>query len=122
MICKRMEFDEAVGCIGEYDYAIVFEYSNFFDEQNNLKEINWDECVEARFFSKEKELYFYRDDETDELTVVYTEDEPSDKNEENSGRVEYTLQNGKKLQVREYFSYDEDGQLLIIGRRPEGIE
>ena len=60
MICERMKFDEAVGRIGEYDYAIVFEFSRkFFKEQNNLSEINWDECVEARFFSEEKELYFY---------------------------------------------------------------
>ena len=130
MICERMNFDDAKARIGEYDFAIIFEFSRkFFGEQNNLQEINWDECVEARFFSMEKELYFYRDDETDELTAVCTEDEPSDKDAENSGIMRYELPknnrlpgNRRVLLVREYFSYDEDGQLLITGRRPAGVE
>lgn len=123
MNCERMKFDEAVAHIGEYDHALVFEFSRkIFCEVSGLPEINWDECTEARFFSKDKELCFYRDDETDELTAVCTADEPSDQSDENSGLARYRLPGGKNLLVREYFSYDDEGQLMIAGRRLAGVE
>ena len=60
---KRMSTEEARLHIPDYEYALIYLISEIIlTKTDYISEINWEECTEARFFSEEKELHFFRRD------------------------------------------------------------
>ena len=118
--------DAKAEAMQDYAYGLVYEYSRMlFEKGDRIPEILWDEVVEAWFFDADKELHFFRIG--DALCAVKTEDHVGEVPEE--GRVrqlrlasKYNKALGNKLCVKEYYSYDADGQLLVSTSRLAGVE
>lgn len=57
--------EEAKKEIVSFDYALIYMISEVILKRiDELEVINWEECEEARFFSKNKEIHFFREDDT----------------------------------------------------------
>lgn len=118
---KRMNPEEARTYIQDYEYALLYMVSEMIlTETVSLSEINWEECVEARFFSEEKELHFFRQD--DRMRAV----EVKDKDGRDEIVKSYDLANkfqktGRQVKVKQYIDYDKDGQANIVLTRLSGI-
>ena len=122
---KQLEWEEAYSLITNYEYALVYMMSNvYLCKTQDLPTIDWEECLEARFFSEEGELHIYGEDGVLRAVKVM-EDEETEKNSIikkywiNQGRFKGV---GKYLIVQEYLDYDEDGQAVITLTRLRGIE
>lgn len=120
---QTLSMPEAIARVGNYDYALLYMMSELILERTSkLPEIDWDECMEARFFSKEKELHIFQED--GELTAVeITDDEVSDvvvKKYELTGKFKKDF--GNAVCVQEYLAYDKDGQAYVELTRLTGIE
>ena len=87
----------------------------------DIGEVNWDECLEARFFDENKELHIYEEDGAQCAVKI-------------EGTLDgdclikkYELQErysnlGKSLCVCEHLEYDKDGQASVALTRLIGIE
>lgn len=119
---QRVEVQKALEHRGEYEYALVCLISRLLlCKTSELPEPDWEECLEARFFDREKELHIYEED-GELLAVEITEEDPED-----CLIRRYQLANrfrgaGKLLRVHEYLDYDEDGQAFVSLTRLAGIE
>lgn len=118
---KRMNAEEARTHIQDYEYALVYMISEvILAETVSLSEINWDECMEARFFSEKKELHFFRQE--DQMKAI----EVKDKDGRDEIVKSYDLANkfqkmGRQVKVKQYIDYDKDGQANIVLTRLSGI-
>ena len=73
---KRMSTEEARPHIPDYEYALIYLISEIILTKTDcISEINWEECTEARFFSEEKELHFFRRDGQMQAVEVRDKDE-----------------------------------------------
>ena len=118
-----IEVEEACKMIPDYEYALVYMMSNVhLCKVENLPSIDWSECLEARFFSKEGEVHIYEEDDVLKAVKI-TADEQAErivkKYEINQGRFKGI---GKYLCVEEYLEYDEDGQAVVVLTRLRDIE
>lgn len=119
---KRMSTEEARPHIPDYEYALIYLISEIILTKTDcISEINWEECTEARFFSEEKELHFFRRD--GQMQAV----EVRDKDGKDEIVKTYDLANkfqaaGKIIKVKQYIDYDKDGQANIVLTRLTGIE
>ena len=119
---KRMSTEEARPHIPDYEYALIYLISEIILTKTDcISEINSEECTEARFFSEEKELHFFRRD--GQMQAV----EVRDKDEKDEIVKTYDLANksqaaGKIIKVKQYIDYDKDGQANIALTRLTGIE
>ena len=118
-----IELEEAYKMIPDYKYALVYMMSHVhFCKVEKLPPIDWSECLEARFFSKEGEVHIYEEDEVLKAVKI-TADEQAErivkKYEINQGRFKGI---GKYLCVEEYLEYDEDGQAVVVLTRLRDIE
>ena len=58
----RIDINTAKQKIKDYPYALLYMFSEvILLESLGLGEINWSECMEARFFGKDGELRFWRE-------------------------------------------------------------
>lgn len=118
---KKMNAEEARTHIQDYEYALVYMISEvILAETVSLSEINWDECMEARFFSEKKELHFFRQE--DQMKAV----EVKDKDGRDEIVKSYDLANkfqkiGRQVKVKQYIDYDKDGQANIVLTRLSGV-
>lgn len=109
--------DEIIHLAAEYDYGLIY----FLSEVKLLpiKEIGedllWEEMLEARFFSRNGELRFFMGEEGLAAVKVTEEGE-----ERTSIDKEYILLNHrnwtnrfKKIKVRQYIDFDDDGQAHV---------
>ena len=118
---NKLNTEEARTHIQDYEYALLYMISEvILTETSALSEINWDECTEARFFYTEKELHFFHQDA--EMKAV----EITDKDDRDEIIKTYDLANkflnlGKKVKVKQYITYDKDGQANIALTRLVGI-
>lgn len=119
---REIKSEHIFGSIGDYEYALVYLINEILLRKvSELPEVDWDECMEARFFDKEKELHIYEED--GELQAV----EITEEREPNLLVKKYQLANrfrkaGDLLCVHEYLGYDEDGQAVVELTRLAGIE
>ena len=118
---ERVDVDEALRKISEYQYALVYQMSELlFCSTEKLSRINLDECLEARFFDADKELHMYEEDGSWCAVKAYgTEDD-------DCLTKRYKLQDeyfgkGRYLCVCEHLTYDEDGQAAVARTRLTGI-
>lgn len=118
---KRIDVDEALRHISEYQYALVYQISEIrFESTEKISHIDLDECLEARFFDADKELHIYEEDGNwCAVKVCGTEDD-------DCLIKRYELQEryfavGKYLRVCEHLTYDEHGQAEVALTRLTGI-
>ncbi len=118
---ERMDMESALKEIFVYEYALVYGMSRIvFCKTGELGQVNWDECLEARFFDNTKEMHLYEQDgRMCAVKVVGTMDE-------NCLMKKYVLQDkysvlGKYLCVCEHLDYDEDGQAFVVFTRLTGV-
>ncbi len=118
---QEISFEDAVASIHQYEYALVYMVSELIlKKTKELGDVLWEECLEARFFSQDKEIHIFDDDGTKKAVKVV------DAKEEDTYIQKYQLASkyrlGSTLCVKEYLSYDEDGQMKIELTRLAGIE
>lgn len=124
MDCKviKIDIEKAYEIIKNYKYALVYMISNIYlCEIEKLPSIDWEECLEARFFSKDGELHIYEEDGNYEARQIIEEGQG------NSIIKKYQLNNkfkdvGNYLYVQQYLDYDNHGQAVIALTRLRGIE
>ena len=115
---NRINIKDALSKISNYEKALVYCISeaNLYDK-GNFSEINMEEIVDARFFSKDGELHIYSDGDELVATEVVDDDKKSSDDVEYVD-TEYKLKGKAQLiRVREYFDYDEDGQCNVVRTR-----
>ncbi len=108
--------ESAKASAGEYEYALLYRISDLLlCPAADLKDSDWDECLEARLFRKDAELHILLEEEKkavkimddggeDVITEVY----------KLSGKSRKRLpSNMDKLVVKQYLQPDEDGQMFI---------
>lgn len=115
---NRINIKDALSKINNYEKALVYCISeaNLYDK-GNFSEINMEEVVDARFFSKDGELHIYSDGDELVATEVVDNDKKSSDDVEYVD-TEYKLKGkAQSIRVREYFDYDEDGQCNVVRTR-----
>lgn len=119
-----MTFEDAIKTIDTYDWAIVYQASEMlFDHVDEIKQkINWNECLEARFFNETSQLHVFG--ELGDLKAVCMMDDGKSAQEIDR---KYVLANqfrdkGKYIKIKEYYDFDEDGQLCMKAIRPVKVE
>ncbi len=121
---KNIEITKAYESITMYEYALVYMLSEvILCKTEDLPKLNLKQCLEARFFSEDKELHIFETEEGKKAVEV------SDKNNEDIIIKKYEIapkfcEAGKKdvLVVQQYLDYDEDGQAVVALTRLKGIE
>ena len=112
---EKMEVSKACAAIPEYEYALLYMISEVvLAKTDSIVEINWAECIEARFFSADKELHFFEAD--GEMQVAEVSDG------DGQDEVVKFQDMGKTVLVKEYIDYDEDGQANVVLTRLQGIK
>ena len=115
--CRTIDAQQALQNYSKYTYALLYMISErILARTADLGEIDWEECLEARFFSEKEELHLFQDGQ--EMRAVVCEETDS----QDQADTEYELQKAfipgmTRLIVREYFSYDEDGQVIVAKTR-----
>lgn len=120
--------EEAKKEIVSFDYALIYMISEVILKRiDELEVMNWEECEEARFFSKNKEIHFFREDDT--LQAVKVSDDANEDKEDKKDFMQkrYYLASkfrdlGQYVLVKEYLKYDEDGQVQVAQTRLMGIK
>lgn len=118
----KVEIEKAYEMIKDYSYSLVYMISDIYlCKTEQLPAIDWEECLEARFFSKEGELHIYEEDGEYKAVQVVEE------GQEHSIVKKYKLGNkfknvGTHLYVQQYLNYDTDGQAVIALTRLKDIE
>ena len=121
-IVENVDIQKAYQSGIEYEYALLYMMSELIlSKTSDLGEIDWEECLEARFFSEEKELHIFEENGGHVAVKV------SDLDEKDILIKKYQLANkflgiGNVLCVKEYLAYDEDGQTYVCLTRLTGIE
>lgn len=121
---EKKDAEKIAEDIKEYEFALIYGLSEMrLCRIAELSEEGFDmgDCVEARFFSGDKELHYF------ERNGLFRALEVRDAygGEENVTR--YSIARrwqrcGKELLVKEYLDYDEDGQAYVAHTRLCGIE
>lgn len=111
--CTEVRLDEVNERAREHEYALLHMISEQrFGRTEELAEIDWEECLEARFFSEQGELHvFDADGERKAVAIEDTGDGLVLEKQYKLARAYAQL--GKYIVVQEYLTYDEDGQLLV---------
>ena len=117
----KLNINDAYAKVSEFDYALIYLMSEVvFGRTSDLKSFEWDECLEARFFSDDKEMHIWAEDEMNAILV-------EDVDHEDQREIKYVLaslfQNvGKNIVVKQYLENDEDGQSNVVLTRLCGVE
>lgn len=111
--CVEVTTDELDNKVKEYEYALLHMISEQrFCRMEELPETEWEECIEARFFSEQGELHVF--DADGERKAVAVEDDGDSLVFEKVYRLDGKYRRlGKHIVVQEYLNYDEDGQLVV---------
>ena len=106
---------------GSFKHAVICLYSGIkVLEPSGITPGDWEEFTEAWLFDENSGLHLYR--EEDRVREVSLTDAKNAEIDETSCLVRFKMRGGRTLIVREYFEMDEDGQAVIVHRRPAGIE
>ena len=119
---SKLSMSETIKNIERYEYVLLYMMSELkLCKLSQISQIDWEECLEARFFSKDKELHVYLEDGKHEAVEI------SDLEITDVVLKKYELASkhrnlGSWLCVQEYLAYDEDGQAYVELTRLLGIE
>lgn len=118
---QDIDLQKAYQSVNDYTYALLYMISQrILCKIEDLPVIEWEECLEARFFSQERELHIFEAEEGMQAIIVY------DTDQEDIMVKEYELDNkfallGKTVLVQEYLQYDQSGQVFVGLTRLKGI-
>ena len=105
----------------DYKYAFVYNMSEMFlVPVEKLPEFDWEECLEARFFSDTGELHIFEGEDGMEAVEVKDTDEKDILVKSYKLNEKFSSM-GTCIYVQEYLTYDEDGQLGVALTRLKGI-
>ncbi len=108
---KAITLDEVKASYKEYPWMLVYEISDKkFGLTSSVDAIDWNECVDARFFSEAGEIHCFQSE--DGMQAVQISDVGTADVIDRSYYVN-GVGKGKVLVVRHYLQYDEDGQAYI---------
>ncbi len=118
---RKIGLAEAKEQSAYYSYALLYMISGVkLCRTEELGQIDWEECQEARFFSENRELHIFESEDGMEAVEVSDAD--------GNGVIikEFLLDNrfssvGSSVLVQEYLEYDEDGQAYVANTRLKGI-
>ena len=114
--------EKAYESFRNYEYALIYMISRLkLCKTEELEEINWEECLEARFFSSDKELHIF-EVEGEKKAVEVQDDGNEDMLEKKFQLDNKFISVGKHVLVQEYLAYDNDGQVRGELTRLKGIE
>lgn len=120
---KQWELPEAYKNIKKYEYALVYMISEIIlCRTNELELTDPEECLEARFFSNDRELHIFEQNGKMTAVEIIDDGEQQDICEKKVPLDDKFQKNGTTLSVLEYLSYDEDGQVFVKLTRLKGIE
>lgn len=120
---KTKNFNEAKQEILDYRYALLYRLGGILlDRVENLPDINWEECTEARFFSESGELHFFETEGTMEAVEIKNAGGEEDEIIKAYDLAKKFNSQGKKIYVKEYLDYDEDGQAEVAVTRLMRVE
>lgn len=120
---KTKNFNEAKQEIPDYRYALLYQIGGILlDRVENLPDINWEECTEARFFSGSGELHFFETEGTMEAVEIKDAGGEEDEIIKAYDLAKKFNSQGKKIYVKEYLDYDEDGQAEVALTRLMRVE
>ena len=110
---ESINAEEAKKEIVSFDYALIYMISEVILKRiDELEVINWKECEEARFFSKNKEIHFFREDDT--LQAVKVSDNANEDKMDSMQKRYYLASKfrdlGQYVLVKEYLKYDENSR------------
>lgn len=119
---KKVGMDRVLEGISQYQYALVYMTDGIvFQNTTEMKPIEWDNCLEARFFDEGRELHVYEEDGG--LCAVEVEQTSDDDCLIRKYKLsERYFGKNKCLCVCEHLDYDKDGQAFVAFTRPAGIE
>ena len=120
-VCRTIDAEQALQDYSKYTYALLYMISErVLTRTAELGNIDWDECLEARFFSEKEELHLFRDGQ--EMRAVICEETDTKDQTDREYELQKTFIPGMtRLIVREYFAYDEDGQVMVAKTRLAGL-
>lgn len=120
---KRMSFEEAKKHIQDYEYALLYEISNIcLTKVENLAEIDWEECTEARFFDESGELHLFEMDGSMAAVEVKDSGKAEDEVVKKYDLAKKFQEQGTNVYVKEYLGYDADGQAEVVLTRLLRVE
>ena len=106
----KISFDEAKDRIREYSYSLIYMLDGIKVNREPVSSVDWEECMEARFFGEKGELRIWRDGSDYQAAEVTQNGEYINEDYEIAKRYQDA---GKKLSVRKYIDYDSDGQAFV---------
>lgn len=114
--------EQAIDGIKKYKYALIYMISEqIFDNADNIDNLNWDECLEARFFDQQGEIHIFKTE--GELKAVETKNAITMSSNIYSIEISDKYSNiGKTLSVMQYLDQDSDGQVFVVGTRLYNVE
>lgn len=105
-----------------YDYALLYMISRIIlCRTESLPPIDWEECLEARFFSEDRELHIFEGEDGWQEAFVQDTDEDMILIREYELDRNRFYKIGKTVLVQEYLNYDDDGQVYVERTRLRGI-
>lgn len=103
-------------------WALIRQLSLVQMGETSRLSIDWDEVTEARFFDNDKEIRIFEAE--DGLSAVLLSDGENEAEgvtyRDTVRELEHKEWFGAAVSVREYFGYDEDGQLCAVASRLNG--
>ena len=123
---KEIDLETALQSMDDYEYLLAYTYEGILlgkmEEKKPL--LNIEELMEARFFSENKELHIF--EYLEEKKAVQMEELMDEGHEKDIMIKTYALSSkfGKngKIFVKEYLSYDDDGQVYVEQTCLAGME
>lgn len=119
---ETITIEQAIDGIKKYKYALIYMISEqIFDYADNIENLNWDECLEARFFDQQGEIHIFKTE--GELKAVETKNAITMSSNIYSIEISDKYSNiGKTLSVMQYLDQDSDGQVFVVGTRLYNVE
>ncbi len=115
----RIDVNTAKQSIKDYSYALLYMLSEvILAKVEEIGDIDWSECLEARFFNEKGELRIWRENDKWGASVCADEGEYIESEYALDGRFSNRW---KKLSVRQYIDYDRDGQVYISSTTLSGL-
>lgn len=115
----RIDINTAKQKIKDYPYALLYMFSEvLLSETTDLGDVNWSECIEARFFGENGELRFWRESGSLVAATLSVQGETIISGYALDGRYNSRW---KDVIIKQFLDYDEDGQAYISGTMLAGL-
>lgn len=122
---KLLSLEDAKIHAQTLSYGLVYQFNRILigSVEQVKDKIQWDECLEARFFSEKEEVHFFErngifaavsiSDETEETTCTRTKNVKL--------KPLFATSGWNEMVIKEYIAFDEDGQAYIELTRLAGL-